>query len=144
MVGGSATARRHTRSDYLTGYGQQGGISATISPAFFEPPLRKILALYSVGQGYCAVTRGGAANRRPSIERGIVPGSLFSGPIALRAWQLKAPRLSGGALLKGTRDEVARGLRTPSGSLGVLIDLGLGKLREGLVSLLFLGKRCFQ
>jgi hypothetical protein len=108
MVAGSATARRHTRSDYLTGYGgQQGGISATISPAFFEPSLPKDFGVLRAAQGYCAVTRnsllfggvnpvttikwiGGhrslmaAASRRLSIERGIVPGSVFSGPIALR------------------------------------------------------------
>jgi hypothetical protein len=103
MVGGSATAPRHTRSDYLTGYGgQQGGISATISPAFFEPSAPKDFGALQRGSGLLcchwqfAFVAGvnpvttikwigshrflmAAANRRPFIERGIVPGSIFSG-----------------------------------------------------------------
>jgi hypothetical protein len=58
MVGRGATARRHTRSDYLTGYGrQQGGISTTISLAFFEPSaLPNDFGFYGARRGYFAVT----------------------------------------------------------------------------------------
>ena len=40
-------------------------------------------------------------------------------------------------------EAVRVGSASLSGSLSVLIDLALRKLREGLVSLLFLGERCF-
>ena len=55
------------------------------------------------------------------------------------ALQEKAPRSSGRAHM-GSQGR----LPTRSGSLSVLVDLALRKLRESVVGFLFLRERCFQ
>ena len=72
-------------------------------------------------------------------------GLLLGLASRLRTWQGKAPRLSGGAFAKGFSGTKAMRIVSASqlGSLSVLVDLALRQLREGLVSLLFLGERRF-
>ena len=79
-----------------------------------------------------------------SFQIGLLLG-LASRLIGVRTWQGKAPRLSGGAFAKGFRGTKAMRIvsASRSGSLSVLVDLALRQLREGLVSLLFLGERRF-
>ena len=64
--------------------------------------------------------------------------------IVSRSWQRKSPAFIDAGLYKRLEGCVAERGGSASGSLGVLIDLGFRKLREGVVGLLFLGERCFQ